>query len=379
MRILLVGEYSRLHNSLKEGLVALGHEVVLVSSGDGFKNYPNDLDFSTKFCASPSGRFVQKVAGKLFRLDLHRLERGLRFKRLLPELKNFDVVQLVNEAAVNTFEGWELKLLKKLSGQNKKMFLLCSGADYATASFMMKRTLPYSILEPYFFDPENLKNEYDYILSFLSPGRKKIHDFLYETCRGVIATDLDYVPPLEGNPKFTGLIPNPVNVEKMDFELPDASEKVVIFLGINRHTYHAKGIGYFEKALEIIGEKYREETEIIIVENIPYSEYMKSYARCHILLDQALAMDQGYNALEAMARGKVVFTGAGASFEKQYPGHGKVAVHATPDVDSIVENLSELIENRMKIEEIGRNAREFVRKEHDYIEVASTYVKTWKT
>ena len=49
MRILLVGEYSRLHNSLKEGLLALGHEVVLVGNGDHFKNYPVDISIDSSF------------------------------------------------------------------------------------------------------------------------------------------------------------------------------------------------------------------------------------------------------------------------------------------------------------------------------------------
>ena len=44
MRILLVGEYSRLHNSLKEGLLTLNHEVKIVGTGDDFKNFP--VDFS---------------------------------------------------------------------------------------------------------------------------------------------------------------------------------------------------------------------------------------------------------------------------------------------------------------------------------------------
>ena len=43
MKILLVGEYSGLHNSLKEGLIQLNHKVTLVSSGDNFKNYPSDF------------------------------------------------------------------------------------------------------------------------------------------------------------------------------------------------------------------------------------------------------------------------------------------------------------------------------------------------
>ena len=43
MKILLIGEYSNLHNSLKQGLQKKGHEVVLLSSGDGFKNFDSDI------------------------------------------------------------------------------------------------------------------------------------------------------------------------------------------------------------------------------------------------------------------------------------------------------------------------------------------------
>jgi len=43
MKILLIGEYSNLHNSLKKGLLNLGHEVILLGSGDGFKKYDVDI------------------------------------------------------------------------------------------------------------------------------------------------------------------------------------------------------------------------------------------------------------------------------------------------------------------------------------------------
>ena len=46
MKILLIGEYSGFHNSLKKGLQQLGHTVVLVGDGDNYKNYP--VDISTK-------------------------------------------------------------------------------------------------------------------------------------------------------------------------------------------------------------------------------------------------------------------------------------------------------------------------------------------
>ena len=49
MKILLVGEYSRLHNSLKEGLVYLNHDVKIVATKDGFKNFDIDLLIKKKY------------------------------------------------------------------------------------------------------------------------------------------------------------------------------------------------------------------------------------------------------------------------------------------------------------------------------------------
>ena len=50
MKILLLGEYRRLHNSLKEGLVALGHEVIIVGCGDKFKKFPVDYSIYAQTC-----------------------------------------------------------------------------------------------------------------------------------------------------------------------------------------------------------------------------------------------------------------------------------------------------------------------------------------
>ena len=47
MKILLLGEYSRLHNSLKEGLQILGHHVIIIADGDHFKKF--DVDFDERY------------------------------------------------------------------------------------------------------------------------------------------------------------------------------------------------------------------------------------------------------------------------------------------------------------------------------------------
>lgn len=46
MRILLLGEYSNVHATLAAGLRRLGHEVVVASNGDFWKDYPRDTDLS---------------------------------------------------------------------------------------------------------------------------------------------------------------------------------------------------------------------------------------------------------------------------------------------------------------------------------------------
>ena len=377
MRILLIGEYSRLHNSVKEGLQVLGHEVTLVSDGDAFKQYPSDYYIIPMSTTKGLFNKVRQVLFRLFKHDIAYWERGLRFYNLLPKLKGYDVVQLINEAPIKTVPFFEKYLLNKVINQNSRTFLLCCGIDYTVVQYMLDKKPRYSLMDPFFLNKELLP-EYKYIFEYDTPVRKAIHDFLYQKVQGVIASDIDYALPLKGNSKFIGLIPNPVNLEKLEYISPVINDRIVIFLGINRWTYNQKGIAYFEKALEIIKHKYSEKVEIIVRESLPYDKYIQIYNQAHILLDQVFGYDQGYNALEAMAKGKVVFTGAEKEFMEYYQLDKRVAVNALPDVNALVNELSQLIENPLEIEAIGKRARAFIEKEHEYISVAGKYLEKWE-
>ena len=102
MRILLVGEYSRLHNSLKEGLQSIGHQVTLISSGDGLKQYQSDYLLTSKIKKNILLKTLNKISIKLIGKDFIKSEFANQFKKLLPILKDFDVVQLINEDAIGT-------------------------------------------------------------------------------------------------------------------------------------------------------------------------------------------------------------------------------------------------------------------------------------
>lgn len=378
MKVLLIGEYSRLHNSLKEGLVSLGHEATIVSNGDGFKKYPIDFSIEAKISNSKFIYYFRQLFLRFFNFDLARLEQGIRFYFHLSKLKNFDVVQLINESPIQTSVWLEKYLLKKIKAQNKKLFLLSAGVDYISVQFLLDRKIEKSILNPYFED-NSLRKEYDYVLDYVSKKHKSLHRLVYDNCLGIIASDIDYVLPLIGNKKFLGLIPNPVNHIKISYNFPKINDKIIIFLGVNQWNQHQKGISYFKKALAAVQIKFQDKVEIIIAENLPYTEYIKSYDQAHILLDQCFAYDQGYNALEAMAKGKVVFTGAEKEFLEHYNlSENEVCINAKADANYLVNQLSLLIENPAELIKISKNARVFIEREHDYVKIAEQYVGVWE-
>jgi glycosyltransferase involved in cell wall biosynthesis len=379
MKILLIGEYSRLHNSLKEGLVSLGHEVITVASGDHFKKY--DVDYFIHSAFFSGFWFIRKAASlayKITTIDLEKIERAVRFYFILRKLKGYNHVQLINSDAFETYPFLARFLYKKVFGNIESRSLLVCGDDTPIIDYLFKKELKYSVLTPYFED-NSLRKKFEFPLKYRTKSYRKTFDWLTENCNSLIASDLDYKIPLEAMGYKPSFIPNPINTDIIEYKELEIKTRIVIFLGINRGSYIKKGIPFFEKALALIKEKYNAKVEIIISENIPYNKYIELYNRAHILLDQVYAYDQGYNALEAMAKGKVVFTGAETEFTKHYNLTEKVAVNALPDVDSLVNELSFLIENPDELIAIGKRARTFIEKEHNYIKIAYNYLDVWKS
>ncbi|KQO33133.1 glycosyl transferase family 1 [Flavobacterium sp. Leaf82] len=375
MKILLVGEYSRLHNSLKEGLEGLQHEVKIIATGDSFKQFPVDYSiFPRYFINNRFLVFLNKISFRLFKLDLQLLEKGIRFWLFLPKLKDYDVVQLINSNAIETYPFFSKYQLKRLFKQNKKSFLLVCGEDTPIIDFMLKNTAKYSILTPFLKDTK-LKIYYHFSLKYTQKNYRNLYAFIETNVFKIIVSDIDYKIPLSEKT----LIPNPVNTDKISFQPFSIAEEVVIFLGENNTSAIKKGTSYFKEALEIIQKKYGKKVRVIKTENTPYNIYITLFKNAHIVLDQVFSYDQGYNALEAMAQGKVVFTGAETEFTNHYNLTEKVCVNALPDVDYLVQELSFLIENPSEIIAIGKRARTFIEKEHDYIKIAEKYLNIWKS
>ena len=354
----------------------MGHEAVIVGNGDGFKGFAMDHSIEAKFFNRRIPYYFRQVVYRLTGYDLSRLEHGLRFFWLLPKLRGFDIVQLVSDTPILAPLWMESRLLKRLACQNGRVFMLNSGTDTPFMEAVVAGKYRYSLYDAYLEDHTRI-DEYRHVIRHLRPRYKRHYAKILDLVHGVIATDIDYHIAMQGREKYLGMVPNPVNIEKITFSPIAAQDKIVIFHGINKWNYHKKGNAYFEKALEIINAKYSDKIEIVQTSTLPYRDYIQVMDRAHIVLDQVNAYDQGYNALEAMARGKVVFTGAEREFEDHYQIAEPVAVNALPDAEYIAVRLSELIDDRQQIATIGQNARNFVEEHHGFAQSGAQYLSIW--
>ena len=376
MKILLLGEYSRLHNSLKEGLEQLGHQVLLVSTGDSFKQLPSDINVSSKirkrFFQNKWWQLVYHLTGyNHYKKDVYH-----NLLKLLPKLKDYDVIQLINEDAFGIYPDDEIAFFKKVFKQNKSVFLSACGEDSYIIKYYDDGNMRYSILDP-FNKNSGLQKESAYSYKYLQPAYQKLHDFVIEKVSGIIPSDLDYAIPYRSHPKALPMIPNPVNVDNIKFNPLKINDKINIFFGINRLSFYKKGSDIILEALETIKQKYTGKVHIILAENLSYDDYIQQYDTAHIFIDQLYSYDQGFNALEAMAKGKCVLTGAEKEFFEYYHLDDAPAVNVLPDKNDVVKKLSELIENPNRILEISQNARRFIETHHHYKDVAQKYVDTW--
>jgi len=373
MRILLVGEYSGFHNALKQGLQQLGHDVHILGDGDGFKRFPVDIEVSSSYFEQ--SWLHRKIKVGWWKLTGYNLEDRLklaRFRESENKLKNYDIVQFINSNAFDCEPSVERKMIDFLLENNKTSILIACGDDYEYAKYLTEEHEGYSILEAVKKDPRK-KKELFHTYKYLGNGYRENYLHLVKKSSCVIPSNIDYAMALKGQPKATAIIPAAIDYSKLELSLNEQLDCIEIFMGINRGNYWKKGINYFEHALDIIKEKYGEKINITSAESLPYQQYISSYKKAHILLDQVLCYDQGYNALEAMAQGKVVFSGGGPVYLKAHRLNTVPVIDAQPDVAYLVNQLSYLIENPEVLHSIGTTAREHVLNHHENIRIAKKY------
>lgn len=363
MKILLIGEYSRVHLSLAEGLRSLGHEVVVASDGDGFKNYPRDIDLTR----TGSG-IVETLSCMLSTI------------RKFSGFKGYDIVQLINPCFTTLNVRINQYLYHQLRKNNKKVFLGAFGDDsYWVRACMEDKTFKYC---EFFIDGVSTNLEYNkkLVATWIGTSREVANREMAADCNGIAACLYEYYKSYQ--PYFGAklrYLPLPVNIGNIpDTPIEHVPDKINFFIGINKDRSEYKGTGIMEAALYRLAKAYPDDVIITRVESVGYDEYKRLMSSTHVVLDQLYSYSPAMNALLAMAQGKVLVGGGEPEmYDLMGDDNLRPIINVYPSEDAVYSKLEWLVNNKSELISLSRQGREFVKQYHDHIKVAEQYLDFW--
>ena len=354
MKILLLGEYSGLYSNLKDGLIENGHEVVIASGVDGFKNLKVDVQLAY------SGTSFSKVK------TIYSLISSLN------KLSGFDVVQTISPLFTNSLVVTRY-LYEFIKYRNDSFYLSVAGDDSVVLEYWKNKNS--QEFDLYF---KNIKKYDGYNHEFLW-GRKKCllwNVNLAESADGIIPIMYEYHKPYESFNKCSNSIPIPININKIKYdENRIKNRKLVVFHGLNR--YGAKGTKYIQNAFEILNKKYPNDLELVIDGKMSYEKYKHLLKKVNVIVDQTHSNSLAMNSLISMAMGKVVLGGNTGESMKEFGYTFNPAINIDSNENSIINAVESILENRHRIVEVGEQSRLFVEKYHDYKTIAQRYIDVW--
>lgn len=357
MKILLLGEFSGLHLNLKEGLEALGHHVDIASSGDGWKKISSDIDFSSRYSGT---------VGKIDKL--------LKLIKVLPKFKGYDVVQLIAPLVFSNIVSLNVFMIKYLSKNNGKLFLLGAGAvgeNSAIADFLQNE-----------YKYPQLYNEV-YLRGYDSWGQttvgRRYNKWLLNIIDGYIPIMYEYAQAYRNinYKKLCPTVPIPINTDKIKYQIKQDIDKVIIFHGLNRP--YEKGTPLIKAAMDKLKNNYPDKVECIIDGKMPLDDYLKLLSKVDVVVDQVYTVSVGMNGVYNLAMGKVVVGGGEEEFLKEFNIDTSPLIEIEANVDDIYKQLEFLVLNKEKIKDISIESRIFAEQVHNYKEIASKYLSIWQS
>ncbi len=380
MRILLLGDYSNVHATLAEGFRALGHECVVASDGDKWKDYPRDIDLKRKFGLCGNTSFL------------------MRLMKALPKMRGYDVVQLINPVFFELKAERLTPFYRYLRRHNGKMVMGAFGMDYYWAYVNTHlRPLRYSD----FNFGDTIRTDWEaerFRQDMIGTSKETLNKLIAEDCDGIVAGLYEYwatyqaprFPQGEGcrgvekgifEDKLT-YIPFPIKMptEKSSLHSPEADGQLRLFVGISKSRDAYKGTDIMLKAAKAVQEKYPERLQIQVANGVPFAQYQEMMNSADAILDQLYSYTPAMNSLLAMSKG-IINIGGGEPENYEILGEKELRpiINVLPTYDSCYEEIEKLVLHPERVPLLKQQSIEYVKKHHDYIKVAQQYLDFYKT
>lgn len=358
MKILLLGEYSNVHATLALGLRKLGHEVTVISNGDFWKDYPRDIDISRK-------------GGKLGGIMLYT-----KILTLLPSMKGYDIVQLINPMFFELKAERLFPIYRFLKKHNGKIVLGAYGMDYYWVKTCTEdkplRYSDFNIGDKLRTDTAALHDRKDWI--GMPKGRLNVE--IAQSCDGIVTGLYEYdVCYRTAFPDKTRFIPFPIVMPESDSQEMAVHQPLRLFIGISKQRSAYKGTDIMLAAAKAVKEKYPDLIDLQVANGIPFAEYSKMLDGSDVIMDQLYSYTPAMNALLAMSKGIVVIGGGEPeNYDIIHEDRLRPIVNVRPSFQSVYEELERLVLSPSDVLRLKKESVEYVRKHHDYIDVASQYL-----
>jgi hypothetical protein len=359
MKILLLGEYSNVHATLAKGLRTLGHECIVASNGDFWKQYERDIDLERK-----EGNF-----GTLSFL--------LKLMFSLPKMRGYDIVQLINPMFLELKAEHIIYIYRYLKRHNKRVILGAFGIDYYWVKVNTDiRPLRYSD-----FNIGNCVRTDDTAevirRDWVNTAKETLSKHIATTSDWIIAGLQEYwatYNEVAGLREKMSFIPFPIEMPQHTAVCKTEDKKVRIFIGISKSRSVYKGTDIMLKAAKDLVDKYPEKAELAIVNGVPFEQYQKMVEDSDLILDQLYSYTPAMNALMAMSKG-VVNVGGGEEENYQILDETELRpiINVLPTYESCYSELEHIILHPEKLASLKQQSIEYIHRHHDYIKVARQY------
>ena len=357
MRILLLGEYSNVHATLSKALKKRGHEVLLISNGDFWKNYPRDIDLSRQYT---------KLGGLLY---------WLKVMILLPRLRNFDIVQIINPMFLELKAQRIFPIYNYLKKHNKRIVLCAMGMDhYWVDACTNHKHLRYSDFNIH----DQLRTNKDAIAEqkdWLNTSKEALNRHIANTCDAIVSGLYEYWATYQLYfPKKNTFIPFPISIESQPKEIGSFHYPLKIFIGISKQRHEYKGTDIMLQAAKAIATKYPSKVILHEVNGIPFNEYQQIINGSDVLLDQLYSYTPAMNGLLAMSKG-IICMGGGEpeNYNILNESSLKPIINVEPNYKSVEKALEELVLSPHKIQQLKEDSIRYIQKHHDANKVAKQY------
>ena len=361
MNILIIGEFSGFAKHLKSGFESLGHHVVIVMSGDSWKEFKptgDDIFYGVR-PIEIMGHAIKKTGWLKGPFENIRVSRALKERFLYRP----DLIIVTNFFFLysNIFRvGVKLNYLRDCISKGSKLIMSVCGGDPAH----------------YYTNRDWYKK-----MRISMPLRDKRYDFLIKNADAIIPTAYSYYDSIKRYCQDFGFskvpiiktIPLPMTIEN-DFEITSCvNRKIVIFHGIIRPEQ--KGTEFIKAAMDKLALEYPDLVECVCKGGMPYDEYIELFKKVDILVDQTYGNGWGMNAGLAAMKGKCVLTPCGQETGECMRLSNVPFVQIGPNSYEIFITLKELILNPDKIDKLKYASRYFMEEHCNSKLIAQRYLE----